>query len=500
MEAAAVEKLIEEGESHRVEFKIAAPRDAELAERICGFANGTGGYIVIGVVDGSWEVKGVRNVAATTDVILKAARLCNPTVRLDPPHPEVVVLQGKSLVIATIPPNDGTIYQASGRFWLRRGTHTVPLEAHDLQEFFYNRGFMRWETRPVLKATLADLDTDLLKDYLQQRPQQNRQAGRLTNLETVLLNLDCAVETREENGQSVIRPTNAGMLLFGYNPQDFIPQAEVICIMYGDKVGLRRYLDRKILHGNIVEQIEQAAVFFKQHVPVAARMAGFNRIDEPDYPLEALREAVVNAVVHRDYSLQGETVRIFYYADRIEIHNPGLLMPGIGLKELQKGQARSKPRNPVITRILRDLPGGYMEQVGSGISYMINQMRELGKPEPHFREQGEFIVTFEQGKVSTTLERPPATTESTGAEQLEAAKPQFTAEEEFGAPRGGILTEERRKERALQYVHKYGSITNKEYREITGASDNTALRDLEDLVQQGSLRATGKRRGRKYLL
>ena len=84
-------------------------------------------------------------------------------------------------------------------------------------------------------------------------------------------------------------------------------------MLYKDKIGKQRFADRRILHGTITQQIDQAEAFFKQYIPVAGRIEGFHRIDEPDYPLEALREAVVNAVVHRDYSLQGEAVRIFYY-------------------------------------------------------------------------------------------------------------------------------------------------------------------------------------------
>jgi predicted HTH transcriptional regulator len=155
-------------------------------------------------------------------------------------------------------------------------------------------------------------------------------------------------------------------------------------VLYRESVEVRRYADKRILHGTIPQQIDQAEAFFKQYVPVAGFMDGFHRRDEPDYPLDALREAVVNAVVHRDYSLRGEAVRIFYYPDRVELHNPGLLLPGITLEELQQGKVHSKLRNPIIGTVLRDLPGGYIERAGSGISYMIDQMRRLGRPEPQF--------------------------------------------------------------------------------------------------------------------
>lgn len=408
MDKASLEALIQGGETSTVEFKVATPRPSELAERICGFANSLGGFIIVGIADKTWEVVGVKSASEAIDGMLQAARLCKPTVRFDPPEPQIAELEGKQVVVAYIPPNGGVLYQAGGVCWIRRGTFTVPLTVKEIEEFLYTRGIMAWETRPVSRATIADLDMNMVELYLTQRSARSKLAGRLANVEEILLNNGCATVTQDGPQQSVVRPTNAGMLLFGYDPQQFLLQAEIICILYRDTSGKQRYADRRILQGTITQQIDQAEAFFKQYVPVPARMEGFHRIDEPDYPLDALREAVVNAVVHRDYSLQGEAIRIFYYPDRIEIRNPGLLMPGIKLEDLQQGKVRSKPRNPVLATVLRDFPGGYMERVGSGISFMINQMRALGRPDPQFSEQGEFIVTFWRTLPSESSTTTPA--------------------------------------------------------------------------------------------
>ncbi len=412
MDIASLEALIKGGETPTVEFKVAAPRPSDLAERICGFANSLGGFIIIGVADQTWQIVGVKKISETLDAILQAARLCKPAVRFDPSQPEVLELEGQQIVVAHIPPNNGTLYQSGGVCWIRRGTFTVPLTVKEIEEFLYTQGVLAWETQPVARATIADLDMTRVESYLEQRPSRSKMAGRLDNLEEILLNIGCATITRDDARQDVIRPTNAGLLLFGYDPQQFLIQAEVVCILYKDKTGKQRYADRRILQGTITQQIDQAEAFFKQYVPVPAYMDGFHRIDEPDFPLEALREAVVNAVVHRDYSLQGEAVRIFYYQDRIEVHNPGLLMAGIQLEELKEGRVRSKPRNPIITTVLRDFPGGYMERVGSGISFMIDQMRQLGRPDPQFREQGEFVVIFSRSSTTENDERASASAKS----------------------------------------------------------------------------------------
>ncbi len=367
-----------------------------------------------------------------------------------------------------------------------------------LREDNYSRGTLAWELKPVPRATLNDLDMQLVEEYLARRSNRSRSAGRLANVQEILLNIGCATTTNEGAEGSVVRPTNAGMLLFGYDPQQYILQAEVVCVLYKDTLGMHRYADRRILAGTITQQIDQAEAFFRQYIPVAARMDGFHRIDEPEYPLDALREAVVNALVHRDYSLPGEAVRILYYKDRVEIRSPGLLLPGIGLDELQRGNARSKPRNPIIATVLRDFPGGYMERVGSGISFMIQQMHDLGRPAPQFKEQGEFVVTFLNGSTPLPEERVSLQTNA-------VARPTRTVqvsgkEDSSGQATQPELSKEERQKLALTHVHEYGSITTKEHRMLTGVSPTTSVHDLDELVMQGSLRITGQKRNRLYIL
>jgi ATP-dependent DNA helicase RecG len=338
---------------------------------------------------------------------------------------------------------------------------------------------------------MADLDMGTVATFLERRAGRSKTAGRFDDLVELLLKTRCVVETVDTSGQKVLRPTGAGLLLFGHNPQDFILHAEVVCVLYPDEVGLRRYIDRRNLRGPITAQIDQAEAFLKQYTAVGARIEGFHRIDEPEYALEALREAVVNAVVHRDYSLRGEKVRLFYYPDRIEIHSPGLLMPGISLSELSQGKTRSKPRNTIIASLLPEFPGGYMEQLGTGISFMINQCRALNQPAPQFREQGEFIVIFRGQGSSELTPALPAPAPTPVASSVELELPVAPMEN---------LSQVRRQELALRYVQKYGAITNGEYRTIVKVSEATARRDLELLVEQGSLRAIGTKRARKYLL
>ncbi len=429
------------------------------------------------LADASWEVVGIKDSAAAVDALLAACRLCKPPVRLEPSQPEVVQLDGKLLVSGQIPANRGPLHQVSGVFYIRRGTHTVPMDAEEIEAHFHQRGTLAWEARAAVLATLDDLDLETVSAYLAHRP--GRRGGTADAADPLTLQrMGCAAPDPMQ--PDLLRPTHAGLLLFGTHPQDVIRHAEIVCVLFGDTLGRHRYLDRRIIHGTLPEQIDQAEEFLKRHGRTAARTEGFHRVDEPDYPLEALREAVVNAVVHRDYALAGEAVRLFYYADRIEVHSPGMLMPGLRVADLQAGRVPSRPRNPIMASLLRDIPGGYMERLGSGVAFMIQEMHAWGRPAPTFREQGELVVTFAQGEDTATRDDDTA------------SRPVVT--ESTTLPRGRAA----RQEAALRYVQEHGVISNKVYRTLTGVSTMTAVRDLEMLVDQGALRIVGQGRSQRY--
>jgi ATP-dependent DNA helicase RecG len=468
--------LIGGGETNRVELKVAPPRPGELAERMCGMANALGGYIIIGVEDGTLKIAGLTDTGAALDTILRAARQVQPSLALTPTEPEIYLIEGKKVVVATIPASLGPVYQASGVFWIRRGSHTIPLSYPEVVELGHERGLISWEQQPAHHATLKDLDLEKIKEHLVQRSSRRQHLQRIESIEEVLMAMGCAVTT--SGGE--LRPTNTGLLFFGYDPQIQIPQSEIVCVLFKDKLGVGGYADRKIFYGPLKELIDQTEEFIEKHIMVGAKIVGWKRIDLPEYPKEALREAVINAVVHRDYSKTGEVIRIFKYTDRLEIRSPGLLLPGITVEQMEKGQVGSKLRNPILGNLLRDVPG-YFERIGSGVRFMLEETRSMGMERPQFREMGEFVVTFW---------RNPELTEQPESGKLEESNPLLIDESE----------QFQRQTLAMKYVHENGGITNGEYIKLTGVSDRTALRDLEGLVSQGALRRVGKRRSSRYEL
>lgn len=461
MDAATLHSLIAGGESERVEFKLKAPRPAELAERLCGLANTrTGGMIIFGIADADRELVGLSEVNASLDISLRAARMLKPTLVLA--SPTTFAIDGKTVLVVEVPRNQGVLYQSSGVFWVRKGTHTVPMSVEEIRLHLNTAGALHWETQLCRNASIGELDERLVERYLALRDERSRQHLGHSSLEEILVGLHCAAT---DPSTGALRPTNVGVLMFGRNPQWRIPHSEVVCIRYTDTIGVRRYENRKILSGTLTELIDQAGEFIRQHLVVGGEIIGFKRVDLPEYPFEALREAVVNAVAHRDYSLEGQAIRIFFYADRVEIRSPGLLPFGVTLEDIVQLRAQSRPRNPTVVQFLRDVPG-YMERVGMGIRMMVQEARQLGIPDPEFSEPQEFAVTFRNGRDIT-------------AEQLPFNPRQLLA---------------------LDLIRQRGSITSGEYCEATGVSESTALRELRAMVSRGAIVAQGKTRGVRYRL
>jgi ATP-dependent DNA helicase RecG len=462
MNKETVRQLIAGGESSTVEFKVNAPRPTELAERMCGMANTrTGGVIIFGVGDENRSIVGVNQANDTIDTILRAARMVKPPIMLSDESINTWSLDGHAVVTAKIPANDGRLYQYNGACLVRRGTFTVPLSIEEIWAYLNATGTTRWELGICEGITLDDLDMDAVERYLAYRAEQGRRRRRYVAPADLLVGLRAATHGEQ---QSAVQPTNAGILMFGFDPQLPLPQSEVVCVKYADALGVGSYIDRKNLRGPLPQLIDQASTFLRQYIRVGATIRGFKREDEPEYPYEALREAVVNAIVHRDYSRIGETVRVFMYADRVEVRSPGGLMPGITVDDLLNLRVTSIPRNPVLAGFLRDVPG-YMERIGSGIRFMMSEMRALGLPDPEFIEHQDFTVTFRNG-----------TPESASADLNE------------------------RQQLGLQIVRERGSISTGEYCSATGVAERTGLRDLQELVTKGLLVARGKKRGSRYFL
>jgi ATP-dependent DNA helicase RecG len=209
---------------------------------------------------------------------------------------------------------------------------------------------------------------------------------------------------------------------------------------------------------------------------MGGRVPGIKRVDYPEYPEVAFREAIVNAVIHRDWSISGEFIRVFMFDDRIEVMSPGRLLPPITVEAMHKGEVESRLRNPAIVEVF-DRLGGYIEKLGTGVRRMIDAMKGHGMELPQFELKGDLL--------KVTLRGP-------GEHFMELVK----KVEEIESTPG--LSERQRQ--AIRYLQETQRMTTKEYSKLTGVSNRTALRDLRDLVDRGILQEFGKRRGKYYAL
>jgi len=264
------------------------------------------------------------------------------------------------------------------------------------------------------------------------------------------------------------RPTNAAVLLFSANPQRFHTTAHTKCVHCHGTEYRRPFGSLQVYGGDLFEQADQAKDFVlaKIHHSVGTREQSLQAPRQYDLPPDAVGEAIVNAVAHRDYN-SNASVEVRLFADRLEVWNPGALPGTLTLDDL-RGDHPSIPGNPLVAESL--YLAGYIERVGSGTQAMIRLCREAGLPEPAYEVRHGFFVL--------TLWRDWLTRDRLA----------------------GLALNERQYQ-ALAVIRTQGRITNRGYREMTQAIVRTASRDLDDLVARGLLAKVGQTgRGTYYVL
>jgi ATP-dependent DNA helicase RecG len=265
--------------------------------------------------------------------------------------------------------------------------------------------------------------------------------------------------------------TSAGLLLFGRHPQRFLRSAEIICVRYAGAT-MRDEFVRQDISGALPEQIRQAEAFVVSNMRRGMKINGLARVETTEYPLAVVREAIVNAVAHRDYGVRGEGIRLLMYQDRLELYSPGRLPGHVTLANLKEERYS---RNEAIVAVLSDL--GYIERLGYGIDRMIATMHEAGLPAPIFAETtAGFKVTLYSAGETLVSPRP----------EEQRWSHQYLNE---------------RQERALAYVQSHERITNSEFQELApDVSAETIRRDLADLVEKSILIRIGSKKATYYIL
>ncbi len=319
-------------------------------------------------------------------------------------------------------------------------------------------------TRPFdasvcIGSTLADLSEEKLRWFLA-RARRERQfvLEEKTPLLEALAHL-----TLLDRGM----PTHAAILLFGREPQRFLLTSEVKCMHFHGTEISKPIPSYQIYKGTVFDLVDQATDFVMSKIAraVGTRAQGPEAPVDYDLPVRAVTEAIVNAVVHRDY-VSNASVQVSLFSDRLEIWNPGELPPPLTMERLRLPHP-SIPHNPLVADPMFLVR--YIEKAGTGTLDMIALFRGAGLPEPDFRQDGGMFVQ--------TLWRNWLT----------------------DAVLAGMGLSERQK-KAIGLVKAQGRITNADYQQLTGVTRKTALRDLADLVERGVLRRVGELKGTHYVI
>ncbi len=445
-------ETIKAGESETTEFKTSLAEWRDVVETISAFSNKNGGIIFIGVGD-NCEIIGVDTGKNTIEVLANQIKQ-----NVDPviyPSIHIENMYEKWVIIVDVAEFVQKPVFAFGRAFIRVGKSNQKLGYEGIRNFALNTSKVYWDTRPCTGADLGDIDEEKLRWFLKGAKYERR------------LELDPDTSVRESLEKlDLLRdgiPTNAAILLFGRDPQRFFGHSEIRCARFKGTKPLE-FIDMKVFGGNLIDQREDAVEFVKEHIKLHAKIVGLERVETWEYPIDAIREAVTNAICHRDYE-EYANVQVRIFDDRIEIWGCGYLPEPLTVDDLKQSH-RSILRNPLIGKCLFLIK--FIEHWGTGTNRIIDACVAHGLPEPIFEElSGSLVVTL----------RKMITKESLREMNLNE-----------------------RQIKAVLYVEEKGSITNKEYQVLFDISRVTATRDLNLLEGKDILKRIGKgKRDLKYV-
>lgn len=453
-----------------------------LYESLSAFANRTaGGVVLLGLDENNkFAMVGVKSAQRLQEEISHLA-----TSQMEPPlRPEftVEIIDGKTVVaieVQGISPASRPCYYKPAS--LQKGSYIRVGNTNRLMTDYEIFGYVSARTQPtfdeelVPNAKMGDLDPARLSEYLLLLKRNRPHASYLSlPFEKILTQLRVAMEKDGE-----LRPTLAGLLMFGNFPQSFEPQLVITFLQYYGTTetekapGGERFLDNRKFEGPIPEMLENAVNHVLASIRKSSLITGLLRKDIPEYPEEAIREAFVNAVAHRDYShfVRGNYIQVRLFADRLEIQSPGGLYGNVTEETLEEEQST---RNRVLMRLMEDWH--LVENRGSGIRTMIEAMRKANLEPPRFQDKRtSFWVRFR----SHTLMNP----------ETIAWLNQFA-----GLP----INDGQRL--ALAYLRHNEQVTNNEYQRLNHVDSVTANRELRGLVQAGLIEQHETRRWAYYIL
>ncbi len=430
-----------------------------LAEMMVAFANGDGGSIVVGKdSDGNVSTPPIY-VEELEGALHQAEQMCSPVIQTGW---EQFESEDGTLFVVRVVRSSELHALSDGRVVIRAGSENRPLSGDEIRLLAASKSTGEFESETVAGAKTTDFDDEVISEYIQKLSSRRHKAVSRSEV-------DILFEAGAITRNSI--PTIAGMLLFGKESHVVLPQSGLVFVRFvgtdpRGSDGKAGYGRREEINGPLARVVENAWNVIHEEMAISAVVEGLEREEKPEYPPFAVREALVNAVCHRDYRLQGRRVEVRMFADRMEVISPGGL-PGFITVDNIVDEHFS--RNPRLVKGL--FQWGYIEELGLGIDRMIESMVQAGHPPPEFKA------------------RPHAFTVTLYNNRSRKVMPKWQ----------GNMNE--RQMRAVEFVHTNGRIANREYQQLCpDVSPETLRLDLSDMVDKGLLLKIGANKGTYYIL
>ncbi|WP_143153596.1 helix-turn-helix domain-containing protein [Caloranaerobacter azorensis] len=452
---------IKNGESKTLEFKKEFPNNESIAKTVIAFSNTSGGKLIIGV-DNNGKIIGLKENVDIFDLQDKIASIiyddCYPNI-----IPEIYTANIDGKIIIVVEVFRGSLlpyyFKKEGK---NNGTY-IRIGATNRKASYDNILELERQKRNISFDEEINYDVDFYSLDISPIRLEFEKVGKQIDMEK-LKNLKLI---KEENGK--IYPTNGLLILLGK-----YENCAIKCARFKGKT-MDIFLDKKDYNGDLFSQLEKAESFIKNHINLRGEIKGLQRTDTYEIPIEAIREALINAVVHRDYTNMGRDIKVGIYDDILNIVSPGGFPSTLTEKDILEG--RSEVRNKVIARVFKEL--NYIEQWGSGIKRIKSTCLKYGLKEPIIKETGDFVDVEIYREVPESAGKVP---ESAGKVP---EKYRDLSEQEM---------------RIIEYIKNNGKITSKEVEKLIGVKNRRAREILKEMIDRKVITRKGRGRSTYYSL
>ncbi|MBX9586024.1 MAG: putative DNA binding domain-containing protein [Gammaproteobacteria bacterium] len=382
--------LLSQPESKVLEFKENATSADRIIKTVIAFANTAGGKIIIGVKDKDHSVVGINNILQEEE---RLASLITESIKpMMIPDIDIVSYNNKELIMINVPYLTGPYYLKNSGLhkgvFIRLGSTNRLADSETISYLQRLAKNISFDEMACVTAKLEELNTTQIRNVLKKSYKK--------------------LDKKHYQSLGIIAPhaekmyaTYGGILLFGYDRLKWLPDSLLRCVCFAG-IGRSDIVDQKDIASPLTDAVDEAIAFIHRHTNLSAKFTGgARRIDVHQFPLEAIREAVVNAIVHADYAMKGGSIQIAVFSNRIEITNPGGLAFGQSMENALLGVSRM--RNRLIGRIFREVK--IIEQLGTGLQRILEAYQDYPECQPVIEEMNNHfrVVLFETKSIPNTL-------------------------------------------------------------------------------------------------